>query len=246
MTEDYTKVKPYNQDDEKTAQLEQMFNTISAGYDNFNDLMTWGMVRGWRRKALCSLRPYEPGQMLDIAAGTADMCIKAHKFLNPDFVTGIDISDGMLQVGREKVAAAGLSGKVRLQVMDCASMIFPDASFDAATIAFGIRNFEKLDTSIQEIHRVLRPNGKLLIIEMNEPQKGFMLWAYKLYVKIFVKTTTSRLSNDKEAYQYLTNSMHAFPNGERLIAILKKNGFKKIKYHKFIFNVCSMYLMEKV
>ncbi len=242
---DFTKVKPYNQEEEKTAQLARMFNTISDKYDKFNDIMSWGMARVWRKHSLLTLKKYNPKQILDIAAGTADMCIKSYQYLSPDHVTGVDISDKMLQMGREKIATVNLNDKIDLQVQDCAALSFADASFDAATIAFGIRNFEKLNESLQQIHRVLRPEGHLLILEMNEPQKGLLFRGYQLYTKIFVRLTAKYLSSDKIAYDYLTASMHAFPSGVQLIDILSKNGFTLKIYKKFTFGVCSMYLVQK-
>lgn len=242
---DFTKVKPYNQNEEKTAQLARMFNTISDKYDQFNDIMSWGMARVWRKHSLLNLKPYNPKQILDIAAGTADMCIKSFQYLNPENVTGVDISEQMLEMGRVKVEKAKLSNKINLQVQDVSALTFADASFDAATIAFGIRNFEKLDESLQQIYRVLKPKGHLLILEMNEPQKGLLLKGYQLYTRIFVRLTSKLLSSDKVAYDYLQNSMHAFPNGIKLIEILTKNGFNLITYRKFTFGVCSMYLVEK-
>jgi demethylmenaquinone methyltransferase / 2-methoxy-6-polyprenyl-1,4-benzoquinol methylase len=242
---DFTAVKPYNQHEEKTAQLSRMFNTISGQYDKFNDIMTWGLARAWRKSALMSLRKYNPKDILDIAAGTADMCIKSYQYLQPEHVVGVDISAQMLEVGKVKVADANLTEKIKLQVEDCSTLSFADESFDAATIAFGIRNFEKLNESLQQIHRVLRPHGHLLILEMNEPQKGLLLKGYELYTKVFVRMTAKYLSTDKEAYDYLTASMHAFPSGEKLIDILSQNGFKLNKYYKFTFGVCSMYLVEK-
>ena len=243
---DFTKVKPYNQDEEKTAQLTRMFNTISDKYDKFNDIMTWGLARSWRKTSLLSLKPFNPKQILDIAAGTGDMCIKSYKYLNPDHVTGVDISDKMLEMGRYKIEKVKLSDKIDLEVQDVSAMTFADSSFDAATIAFGIRNFEKLNESLQQIHRVLKPTGHLLILEMNEPEKGLLFKGYQLYTKVFVRMTSKLLSSDKKAYDYLQASMHAFPNGEKLIAILSQNGFKLNRYRKFTFGVCSMYLVEKV
>jgi demethylmenaquinone methyltransferase/2-methoxy-6-polyprenyl-1,4-benzoquinol methylase len=243
---DYTKVKPYNQDEEKTAQLARMFNTISDKYDKFNDIMTWGLARVWRKSSLLELKKFNPKLILDIAAGTGDMCIKSYKYLNPEHVTGVDISSKMLEMGRFKVENAGLSQKIDLEVQDVSAMTFADGSFDAATIAFGIRNFEKLTESLQQIHRVLRPAGHLLILEMNEPEKGLLFKGYQLYTRVFVKMTSRLLSSDKDAYDYLQASMHAFPNGHRLINILTDNGFKLNKYRKFTFGVCSMYLVEKI
>lgn len=243
---DFTKVKPYNQDEEKTAQLARMFNTISDKYDQFNDIMTWGLARMWRRSSLLTLKKYEPKLILDIAAGTADMCIKSYKYLQPKHVTGVDISDKMLEIGRFKVEKAGLSANIDLKVQDVSALTFANASFDAATIAFGIRNFEKLNESLQQINRVLKTGGHLLILEMNEPEKGLLFKGYQLYTKVFVRMTSRLLSSDKQAYDYLQKSMHAFPNGQKLINILTENGFKLNKYCKFTFGVCSMYLVEKV
>jgi len=242
---DFNKVKPYNQHEEKTEQLARMFNTISDKYDKFNDIMSWGMARVWRKESLMTLKQYKPKRILDIAAGTADMCIKANQYLKPEHITGVDISEKMLDMGRVKVAKANLSDIIDLEVQDVSSLTFADATFDAATIAFGIRNFEKLDKSLQQIYRVLSPNGHLLILEMNEPKKGWLLKAYTLYTRIFVRMTAKYLSSDKVAYDYLTASMHAFPNRERLIQILEENGFKLKIYRKFTFGVCSMYLVQK-
>jgi demethylmenaquinone methyltransferase/2-methoxy-6-polyprenyl-1,4-benzoquinol methylase len=245
-TNEYTKVKPYNEHEAKTKQLSRMFNTISTKYDAFNDIMTWGMARYWRKKALQSLKPFDPKTMLDIATGTGDICIKAFAYLRPESAIGVDISDKMMEIGKQKVEKEGLSGKISFEVQDCATLTFDDVSFDAATISFGIRNFERLDESLQQIHRVLKPKGHLLILEMNEPQKGLLLAAYKLYTRVFVGLTSRILSNDTKAYDYLQQSMHVFASGEKLIKILEDNGFKRIEYHKFTFGVCSMYLVEKV
>lgn len=245
-TNEYTKVKPYNEHEAKTSQLSRMFNTISTKYDTFNDIMTWGMARYWRKKALLSLKPYNPKNILDIATGTGDICIKAFSYLNPENALGVDISDKMMEIGKQKVEKEGLTGKISFEVQDCATLTYSDASFDAVTISFGIRNFEKLNESLQQIYRVLQPKGHLLILEMNEPQKGLLLAAYKLYTRVFVGLTSRILSNDTKAYDYLQQSMHVFASGEQLLKILESNGFKRIKYHKFTFGVCSMYLVEKL
>jgi demethylmenaquinone methyltransferase/2-methoxy-6-polyprenyl-1,4-benzoquinol methylase len=143
----FQEVKPYNEKEGKTEQLVRMFDTIAAQYDKFNDLMSWGFAKLWRKRALSSLKRFHPMQILDVAAGTADMCIKAFRYLNPEKVTGIDISPKMLEIGKEKIIHAGLSEKIELQVMDCSQLSFDDNSFDAVTIAFGVRNFEKLEES---------------------------------------------------------------------------------------------------
>jgi len=245
-TKEYTKVKPYNEHEAKTTQLSRMFNTISPKYDAFNDIMTWGMARYWRKKALLSLKSFDPKDILDIATGTGDICIKAFTYLKPKSAIGVDISDKMMDVGRVKVDKAGLSDKISFEVQDCATLTFKNNSFDAVTISFGIRNFERLDESLQQIRRVLKPKGHLLILEMNEPQKGLLLAAYKLYTRVFVGLTSRILSNDTKAYDYLQQSMHVFASGDKLLKILEDNGFKRVKYHKFTFGVCSMYLVEKM
>jgi len=242
---DISDVKPYNQEEDKTRQLNRMFNTISRQYDKFNDIMSLGLARRWRKKALLALKPYRHDRILDLAAGTADICIKAFDYLTPEHVTGIDISEKMLEIGEKKLAAAGLSEKVNLQVEDVSKMSFADASFDAATTSFGIRNFEKLDQSLQEIHRVLKPSGKFIILEMSEPQTPVIKQAYLLYTKTLIPFAVKTFANDPKAYSYLTNSMSAFPQGDNFITILKKNGFNCLKYRTFFLGVCSLYVAEK-
>ena len=242
---DINHVKPYNQEEEKTKQLNRMFNTISRQYDKFNDIMSMGLARRWRKKALLTLKDYNPENILDIAAGTADICIKSFEYLRPRNVTGIDISEKMLEIGKKKVADAGLSDRVTLRVEDVSSMSFADQSFDAATTSFGIRNFEKLDQSLQEIRRVLKPQGKFVILEMSEPQTPVIKQGYLLYTKTLIPFAVKTFANDPKAYSYLTSSMSAFPQGKQLIYILKKNGFRCLKYKTFFLGVCSLYLAEK-
>ena len=242
---DINHVKPYNQEEEKTKQLNRMFNTISRQYDKFNDIMSMGLARRWRKKALLTLKDYNPENILDIAAGTADMCIKSFEYLRPLNVTGIDISEKMLEIGKKKVTDAGLGDRVTLRVEDVSSMSFADQSFDAATTSFGIRNFEKLDQSLQEIRRVLKPQGKFVILEMSEPQTPVIKQGYLLYTKTLIPFAVKTFANDPKAYSYLTSSMSAFPQGKQLIDILKKNGFRCLKYKTFFLGVCSLYLAEK-
>ncbi len=241
----FTKVKPYNETEAKTSQLSRMFNTISGKYDQFNDIMTWGLARDWRRKSLKKLGKFQPKKILDIAAGTGDMCIQSVKLIGAETVVGVDISEKMIGIAKEKTLAAGLSDKISFEIQDVASLPYPDSTFDAATIAFGIRNFEKLEESLKQINRVLVPNGHLLILEMNEPDKKWIYSAYRLYTKVFVKLTAKLLSADARAYDYLTTSMKVFASGKQLLDILNENGFKTVRYRKFFFGVCSMYLMQK-
>jgi len=238
-------VKPYNDRESKTHQLRNMFNTISKDYDFFNNLMSWGLAHLWRRKAMRWLHDYRTETLLDIATGTADMLLLADQLLSPEVLRGIDISEEMMNVGWEKLKSHRLDHKTELEVMDCAEMKFADSTFDSVTIAFGIRNLERLTQSLEQINRVLKTNGRFLIIEMNEPQKGPLAVLYKIYVKLYVQLATGLLSKDKEAYAYLTKSMHYFPQGKALIEILTDHDFRLLKYKSFTFGVCSAYLLEK-
>lgn len=242
---DIKEVKPYNQEEDKTSQLSRMFNTISDKYDKFNDIMSMGLARRWRKRAILTLSSYQHDTILDIAAGTADIGIKAFEYIHPKQITGIDVSEKMLEIGAEKVAAAGLSDKITLKVEDVSNMSFADASFDAAITSFGIRNFDKLEKSMQEIHRALKPKGKFVILEMSEPQTPVIKQGYLLYTNTLIPFAVKTFSNDPKAYQYLTHSMEAFPQGKELIAILKKNGFKLLKHKSFFLGVCSLYVLEK-
>ncbi len=239
------KVKPYNQEEDKTKQLSRMFNTISSKYDQFNDIMSMGLARVWRKKAILSLKPYKHDTILDIAAGTADISIKAFEYITPTQIIGIDVSEKMLEIGAEKVAKAGLSDKITLKVEDVSKMNFADESFDAAITSFGIRNFDKLEESIREVHRVLKPKGKFVILEMSEPRLPIVKQGYLLYTHTLIKFAARTLSNDPKAYKYLTDSMEAFPQGKEFIAILNQNGFNCLKYKTFFMGVCSLYVMEK-
>ncbi|MDX9747217.1 MAG: bifunctional demethylmenaquinone methyltransferase/2-methoxy-6-polyprenyl-1,4-benzoquinol methylase UbiE [Paludibacter sp.] len=239
-------VKPYNKEVDKTSQLRDMFNTISQDYDFFNNLMSWGLAHRWRRKAMAWLQPYEHNHLLDIATGTADMIVLAEKLLQPQTMIGVDIAEDMLKIGRKKLEEHHLSTKAVLETGDCAALPYDNERFDLVTISFGLRNLEKLSQSLHEIHRVLKPGGHFLIIEVNEPQQGLLAVLYRLYVRIYVLFAAQLLSKDKDAYKYLTQSMHVFPQGKALIDILKAMDFKLLKTTSFTFGVCSAYLLEKV
>lgn len=190
------------------------------------------------------MRHSSPQKILDIATGTADMMIVMDKLLKPEKITGIDISAGMMEIGKKKVAKKQVRAKTDFLVQDAAALSFEDQSFDAVTISFGIRNLEKLSQSLREINRVLKSGGHFLIIEVNQPDRGIMLLFYKLYIRVYMLFVTGLL--DKSDYKYLTNSMGAFPRGEKLIRILQSFDFELIKYKRFTFDVCSMYLLRKI
>ena len=237
-------VKPYDPNEDKTKQLISLFDKISAHYDSFNNVISWGMAQSWRKEAVTFLKQFSPKIILDIATGTADMMVVMDKLLKPDKITGIDISAGMMEIGKQKVANKHVRAKTDFLVEDAAALSFEDHSFDAVTISFGIRNLEKLSQSLREINRVLKPGGHFLIVEVNQPDKGIMLLLYKLYIRIYMLFVTGLL--DKSDYKYLTNSMGAFPRGQKLIQILQSYDFELIKYKRFTFDVCSAYLLRKV
>lgn len=237
-------VKPYDPNEDKTKQLISLFDKISAHYDSFNNVISWGMAHSWRKEAVTFLKQFSPQKILDIATGTADMMVVMDKLLKPKKITGIDISAGMMEIGKQKVVKKHVRAKTEFLVEDAAALSFENQSFDAVTISFGIRNLEKLSQSLREINRVLKPGGHFLIIEVNQPDKGIMLLLYKLYIRIYMLFVTGLL--DKSDYKYLTNSMGAFPRGQKLIQILQSLDFELIKYKRFTFDVCSAYLLRKV
>jgi demethylmenaquinone methyltransferase/2-methoxy-6-polyprenyl-1,4-benzoquinol methylase len=245
MTEELMndQIKPYNPDEEKTAQLISLFNKISVHYDSFNNVISWGMAHIWRKKAVSYLKPFSPRKILDIATGTADMMVVMDQQLKPEKITGIDISAGMMEIGKQKVAKKKLQAQTDFLVQDAAVLSFENQCFDAVTISFGIRNLEKLSQSLREINRVLKSGGHFLIIEVNQPDKGIMLLLYRLYIRFYMLFVTGLL--DKSDYKYLTNSMGAFPRGSKLIEILQSFDFELIRYKRFTFDVCSTYLLSK-
>ena len=174
------KVMPYGSEGRKAEQVERMFDHIAPAYDRLNHLMSLGIDRSWRRRAIRWLAPFRPQEVLDVATGTGDFALLACRLLRPHTLTGIDLSEGMMQVGRQKAAEAGLDGHIRFQREDCEALSFPDASFDAVTVAFGVRNFEHLDRGLQEMCRVLRPGGHLVILELSTPERFPMKQLFRL------------------------------------------------------------------
>lgn len=242
----YTEVKPYNQSDNKTKQLISLFDSISDEYDNFNQFASFGLAKHWRRLSVEMLKRFRSGKILDIACGTAEMCILMAEKLKPDAITGIDVSSEMLRVGRQKIKEKGLSRLIQLQAGDSSAMNYPSESFDIVTVAFGIRNFEKLTDSIQEMNRVLKSDGVLLIVEVNEPERKMMKLLYKMYMNFIISMAVFLYGQDRKSFKYLTNSMAAFPSRKKLVGILEKHQFKLMKIKNFSFDVCTAYLMHKV
>lgn len=241
MTYDAEKIVPYSSTEEKGVQVERMFDSIAENYDTLNHTMSMGIDRGWRKKGISVLKKLNPQSILDIATGTGDMAIQAYDILRPTSVLGIDISEGMMEVGRKKVIKAGLSDFITFEKQDCMSLGLTDNSFDAAMVAFGVRNFEDLDKGLKEILRVLKPGGQLMILELSTPKRFPMKQGYWLYSRLFIPTIGRLISKDKTAYLYLPRSIRAFIQGKDMVNALLKNGFSQASYKTYTFGVCTMY-----
>lgn len=239
------KILPYNKHDKKGVQIEQMFDSIASSYDSLNRTISLGMDISWRKKGLAQLKKISPEHIIDIATGTGDLAIMAAKMLGPQSIIGIDLSEKMLQVGQQKAKQDNLSEIIRFMKEDCMNLSFADASFDAAMVAFGIRNFENLDRGLTEIQRVLKPGGQLLILELSTPEHFPFKQGYWLYSRLFIPLLGRLISKSKEAYSYLPKSIEAFVQGKEMMAVLKKNGFSHVEHQTFSMGVCSMYVATK-
>jgi demethylmenaquinone methyltransferase/2-methoxy-6-polyprenyl-1,4-benzoquinol methylase len=245
MTYKAEKIVPYGSNDApKSVQIEQMFDEIAGQYDFLNHTLSMGIDKYWRRKGILSLKPYSPQMILDIATGTGDLALDAYRLLKPEKILGIDISEKMMAIGREKAAKAGLSEIIGFEWQNCIHLQLDSNQFDAAIVAFGIRNFEDLDKGLQEIHRVLRPEGRLMILELSSPEYFPMKQGYQIYSQLIPKIG-HWISRSKAAYKYLPKSISAFPQNAEMAAILKKNGFSDVSYHKLTGGICTMYLAGK-
>ena len=238
-------VKPYNEEEKKSVQVERMFDNIAPAYDQLNHTLSWGIDKSWRKKAINWLKPFHPQRMMDVATGTGDFAIQACRVLNPEELIGTDISEGMMNVGRQKVKDAGLEGRISFAKEDCTALSFPDKRFDAITVAFGVRNFEDLDKGLQEMHRVLDNGGKLVILELSEPEWFPMKQLYALYSKVVIPTLGKLLSKDRCAYTYLPQSIKAFPQGEFMKDIILKAGFKEAGFKRLTLGICTLYTATK-
>lgn len=237
-------IKPYN-DGEKACQVEQMFDNIAPTYDKLNHRLSWDIDRRWRRKAIDMLAPYSPKTMLDIATGTGDFAILAAQLLHPDQIIGVDISEGMMEIGRKKVETAGLSDIISFTKGNCLSLSYQDETFDAVTAAFGIRNFANLDRGLSEMCRVLRKGGHLSIVELTSPVSFPMKQLFHVYSHTVLPAYGQIISKDTSAYLYLTKTIEAFPQGEQMEGILKKAGFSKASFKRLTFGICTMYFATK-
>ena len=222
-----------------------MFNNIAPTYDTLNHRLSWDIDKGWRKKAIAQLQPFSPRHILDIATGTGDFAILAARMLTPEKLIGADISEGMMDIGRQKVKRARLEQIISFEKEDCLQLSYPENSFDAVTAAFGIRNFPDLDRGLKEIFRVLKPGGHLSIVELTSPVAFPMKQLFKVYSHTVLPTYGRLVSRDDSAYRYLTATIEAFPQGEQMVGILKKAGFSEARFERLTFGICTMYLATK-
>lgn len=239
-------LKPYNEaDGTKKEQVADMFNNISGTYDFLNHFMSMGIDILWRRKAIRLLKKLQPRQLLDVATGTGDFALEAIRILNPESVVGVDISEGMLGVARKKIAEKGLQGQFSVQLGDSEHLPFADHSFDAVTVAFGVRNFENLEKGLAEMQRVLRPGGKAVILEFSKPRNAWVKGLYNFYFHKVTPFIGQLFSKDRRAYEYLPESVNRFPDGSDFTAILDRVGFAQSRAMPQTFGICTIYVGTK-
>ena len=237
-------VKPYNSDRSKKEEVAEMFNNISGRYDFLNHFLSLGIDHLWRARAVKELREINPKRILDIATGTGDFAI-ANLKLKPEEVVGIDISSGMLEVGKEKMKKKKVDHIVSMQLGDSEDLPFDDNYFDGLTVGFGVRNFENLEKGLTEMLRVIRPGGKAIILEFSKPKMFPIKQAFGFYSKYFIPFFGKRISKDEKAYAYLPESVAAFPEGKDFENVLEKLNYKNIKSIPVSGGIATIYVGTK-
>jgi demethylmenaquinone methyltransferase / 2-methoxy-6-polyprenyl-1,4-benzoquinol methylase len=238
-------VTPYKSTEGKKAQVEQMFDNIAPKYDVLNRVLSLGIDVWWRRKALAYLQAAPPQRMLDVATGTADVAIMAAKMLQPQQIIGTDISNHMLDFGRVKIKDAGLDHIISLETGDSEHLRFDTATFDAVTVAFGVRNYENLEKGLAEMCRVLRPGGQLVVLEFSKPHLFPFKQLYNAYFRYVLPLIGRLTSRDIRAYTYLFESVQVFPEGDDFLSILTNTGFHQAQCKRLTLGICSIYYATK-
>jgi demethylmenaquinone methyltransferase/2-methoxy-6-polyprenyl-1,4-benzoquinol methylase len=238
-------IKPFEGAGEKKQQVSQMFDEIAPRYDFMNRFLSVGIDVGWRIKAIRQFKKDNPQHLLDVATGTADMAIRACKMLPVQKVTGIDISENMLNYGRQKIAKEGLAHRIELQSGDSEEIRFADNTFDGVMVAFGVRNFQNLEKGLGEILRVLKPGGKLVVLEFSQPRIPGVRNLYNLYMGIVAPQMAQLFRQNKKAYQYLNESAKAFPDRGRLVSILNNLGYTDTAFKPLSLGICCIYTGRK-
>lgn len=239
------KIKPYSEKGGKEEQVAAMFDSVARSYDFLNHALSFGLDRLWRRKAVGALKKHKPANILDIATGTADFAILAARMLRPEKITGVDISEGMLGIGRDKVRREKLSGVISLVKGSCMKLPFADNSFDAVTAAYGVRNFESLDRGLQEMLRVVRRGGRLVIAELSAPRKFPMKQLFRLYSRTVMHAAGKAVARDSRAYDYLPATMQAFPPKPQMQDALRRAGFRNVRCRSSLSGINTIYEAEK-
>jgi len=233
-------VKPYQEETGKKEQIEKMFDSISGRYDFLNRFLSLGIDIHWRKLMVNRLKAIKPKTILDIATGTADVAIAMRK-IGPDKIVGLDLSEGMLEIGREKVRKKGLGNLIQLVKGDSEHLPYSENAFEAVTVAFGVRNFENLLKGLSEMNRVLKPGGKVVILEFSRPRIFPVKQLYDFYFRYFCPWWGRMISKDDSAYRYLYESVNAFPEGESFLEVAKQAGFREIKAERVTFGIVSLY-----
>lgn len=245
MTYQQETIKPYDGDESKRVQVERMFDHIAPTYDRLNHTLSLGIDRWWRKQAIGTLTHTKPKRMLDVATGTGDFALLAYRMLQPENLVGCDISAGMMDVARQKTAAAGLDGHITFAQEDVVRLSFNEGAFDAVTVAFGVRNFEDLDRGLAEMRRVLADGGKLVVLELSTPERFPMKQLYRFYSRTAIPAISRLFGTDRNAYRYLPASIQAFPQGEVMEQILYKAGFRDVRFRRLTFGLCTLYVATK-
>ena len=239
-------VKPYEKEqDDKKSQVSRMFNKIAPYYDFLNRFLSLGIDTIWRKKAIDKIKDADPKYILDIATGTADVAIEMSKRLNPDKIIGLDISSEMLEIGRKKINKRKKSDLIELVLGDSENLDYEDHSFDAVTVAFGVRNFQNLEKGLLEMNRVLKTGGQVMILEFSKPKIFPFKQLFNAYFKYLLPLIGRFTSKDPKAYKYLYESVQAFPDGRKFADILTKTGFKSIQCTPLSLGICSVYIGKK-
>lgn len=238
-------VVPYKEEKaSKKEQVARMFDNISQRYDFLNHFLSLGIDKGWRKKAIRLLAPHKPKHILDVATGTGDFALQALS-LKPDQIIGVDISTGMLNVGKKKIEKRGVSDTIKMVQADSENLPFEENKFDAVTVAFGVRNFENLKVGLAEILRVMKPGAVLVVLEFSRPNKFPFKQVYNFYFKTILPKLGHWISRDKAAYTYLPESVEAFPDGEKFLSILSETGYKNTSCKSLTFGISSIYTAQK-
>ena len=229
----------------KKEKIEKLFDKIAPDYDKLNHILSLNIDKGWRSKAVREIIDKDtPLNILDVACGTGDFTIEiAKKAATGSKITGIDLSEGMMSIGREKLAAAGIEATI--EQGDCEALKYAEGTFDRISVGFGVRNFENLPTGLKEMHRVLKPGGKLVILELSVPSNAFIRWCYKLYFLKILPVIGGLISGERGAYEYLPASVLHFPAPDKFQAMLREAGFADVKHKALTLGICRMYICKK-